>query len=78
MTLTETEAARSPRLDRVLNLIERIGNKLPDPFILFGLLFLLVAVVSTAISFVTIGRAQVTDTPSRTSAAARRRTAGVT
>jgi aminobenzoyl-glutamate transport protein len=50
VTLTETEAARSPRLDRVLNLIERIGNKLPDPFILFGLLFLLVAVVSTAIS----------------------------
>lgn len=48
--MTEIESARSPRLDRVLNLIERIGNKLPDPFILFGLLFLLVAVVSTAIS----------------------------
>ncbi|GAB3687781.1 AbgT family transporter [Saccharopolyspora tripterygii] len=48
--MTETEAARSPRLDRALNLIERIGNKLPEPFILFGLLFLLVAVVSTAIS----------------------------
>ncbi|RRO17611.1 AbgT family transporter [Saccharopolyspora rhizosphaerae] len=48
--MSETEVARSPRLDRVLNLIERIGNKLPEPFILFGLLFLVVAVVSTAIS----------------------------
>jgi hypothetical protein len=34
-------------------------------------------VVSTAMSLVTMGRAHVTDTPSRTSAAARRRTAGV-
>ena len=48
--MTETEAARSPRLDRALNLIERVGNKLPEPFILFGLLFLLVAIVSTAVS----------------------------
>lgn len=48
--MTETDATRSPRLDRALNLIERIGNRLPEPFILFGLLFLLVAIVSTAIS----------------------------
>jgi aminobenzoyl-glutamate transport protein len=49
--LSETQAARQPRLDRVLNLIERVGNKLPEPFLLFGLLFLLVAVLSTAISW---------------------------
>ncbi|MEV4645468.1 AbgT family transporter [Saccharopolyspora sp. NPDC049357] len=48
--MSEIEAVRSRRLDRVLNLIERIGNKLPEPFILFGILFLVVAVVSTAIS----------------------------
>ncbi|MEB3371075.1 AbgT family transporter [Saccharopolyspora mangrovi] len=48
--MSETEAVRSRRLDRVLNLIERIGNKLPEPFILFGILFLVVAVVSTAIA----------------------------
>ncbi|WP_406691822.1 AbgT family transporter [Saccharopolyspora sp. ID03-671] len=48
--MSETEAARTSRLDRALNLIERIGNRLPEPFILFGLLFLVVAVVSTAIA----------------------------
>ncbi|SFS64681.1 AbgT family transporter [Saccharopolyspora flava] len=48
--MSETEAARTSRLDRALNLIERIGNRLPEPFILFGLLFLVVAVVSTAVA----------------------------
>ncbi|MGW5647809.1 AbgT family transporter [Saccharopolyspora sp. NPDC003752] len=47
---SETRAARPPRLDRVLNLVERVGNKLPEPFILFGLLFLVVAVVSTVVA----------------------------
>ncbi|WGW10739.1 AbgT family transporter [Saxibacter everestensis] len=37
--------------DRMLNGIERIGNKLPDPFMLFLILFLVVAVVSTAMSW---------------------------
>ncbi|AOS66110.1 AbgT family transporter [Actinoalloteichus hymeniacidonis] len=39
--------ARANRLDRVLNWIERVGNRLPEPFILFVLLTLIVAVVST-------------------------------
>ncbi|WP_433872218.1 AbgT family transporter [Saccharopolyspora sp. CA-218241] len=47
---SETSTAGSSRLDRVLNLVERAGNKLPEPFILFGLLFLVVAVVSTAVA----------------------------
>ncbi|MCX2729757.1 AbgT family transporter [Saccharopolyspora sp. NFXS83] len=42
--------AKQSRLDRVLNLVERAGNKLPDPFLLFGFLLLLVAVVSTAVA----------------------------
>ncbi|WP_243793917.1 AbgT family transporter [Saccharopolyspora gloriosae] len=42
--------AKQTRLDRVLNLIERAGNKLPDPFLLFGLLFLVVVVVSTVVA----------------------------
>ncbi|GAB2662843.1 AbgT family transporter [Saccharopolyspora gloriosae] len=42
--------AKQSRLDRVLNLVERAGNKLPDPFLLFGSLLLLVAVVSTVVA----------------------------
>lgn len=46
--MSETEApARQHRLDRILNWIERVGNRLPEPFILFVLLTLLVGVVST-------------------------------
>lgn len=48
--MSETRASRPPRIDRVLNLVERVGNKLPEPFILFGLLFLLVVVVSTVVA----------------------------
>ncbi|RKT82122.1 aminobenzoyl-glutamate transport protein [Saccharopolyspora antimicrobica] len=48
--MSETRAGRPPRLDRVLNLVERVGNKLPEPFILFGLLFLAVVVISTAVA----------------------------
>ncbi len=36
--------------DRLLGSIERVGNKLPDPFMLFLILFLVVAVVSTAMA----------------------------
>ncbi|MFC4004528.1 AbgT family transporter [Prauserella oleivorans] len=47
--MSETVASqdRPTRLDRVLNWIERVGNKLPEPFILFALLTLLVGIVST-------------------------------
>ncbi|KAA5830169.1 AbgT family transporter [Saccharopolyspora hirsuta] len=48
--MSETRAARPSRIDRVLNLVERVGNKLPEPFVLFGLLFLVVVVVSTAVA----------------------------
>ncbi|MER7011843.1 AbgT family transporter [Saccharopolyspora sp. NPDC000359] len=48
--MSETRAARPSRIDRVLNLVERVGNKLPEPFLLFGLLFLAVVVVSTAVA----------------------------
>lgn len=48
--MSSDTAARPPRIDRVLNLVERVGNKLPDPFILFGLLFLAVAGVSTVVA----------------------------
>ena len=37
------------RTDRVLAAVERIGNRLPDPFLLFLGLFLLVGVLSTAL-----------------------------
>ncbi|MER2137796.1 MAG: AbgT family transporter [Arthrobacter sp.] len=44
-------AARSSRTDRLLAGVERVGNKLPDPFILFLLLFGIVAVASTAMAW---------------------------
>lgn len=34
-------------MDRVLNWVERMGNKLPEPFMLFLILFLITGVVST-------------------------------
>jgi aminobenzoyl-glutamate transport protein len=49
-TPTATATAAPTRLDRVLGGIERAGNKLPEPFILFVLLTLVVAVVSTAMA----------------------------
>ncbi|MBE9375542.1 AbgT family transporter [Saccharopolyspora sp. HNM0983] len=47
---SHTGTVRTTRLDRVLNLVERIGNKLPEPFVLFALLFAVVAVVSTVVA----------------------------
>jgi aminobenzoyl-glutamate transport protein len=44
------EQGQPTRLDRVLNWIERVGNRLPEPFILFALLTLLVAVVSSVMA----------------------------
>ena len=37
--------------DRFLTGIERVGNKLPEPFALFAILFLITAVVSTAMAW---------------------------
>lgn len=47
---SDTAAVRTSRLDRVLNLIERVGNRLPEPFILFALLFAFIAVLSTVVA----------------------------
>lgn len=46
---TSTQLAEVPRtrIDKVLGGVERVGNKLPDPFILFLGLFLVVGVIST-------------------------------
>ena len=49
MTTTDTTLSRS---DRALARVERIGNRLPDPFLLFLGLFLLVGVVSTVLQLV--------------------------
>ncbi|GAA1307488.1 AbgT family transporter [Pseudonocardia xinjiangensis] len=49
MTATSTPAPPG-RLDRLLGGIERVGNRLPEPFILFALLTLVVAVVSTVMA----------------------------
>ncbi|WP_317259701.1 AbgT family transporter [Kocuria atrinae] len=37
--------------DRLLTGIERVGNKLPEPFALFTILFLITAIVSTAMAW---------------------------
>ncbi|WP_199429422.1 AbgT family transporter [Qaidamihabitans albus] len=49
MSEVAAQAAQT-RLDRVLNRIERAGNRLPEPFILFALLTLLIAVISTVMA----------------------------
>lgn len=38
------------RMDRFLNALERVGNKLPEPFVLFTILFLVVGVLSTVLA----------------------------
>ncbi|MFG2344569.1 AbgT family transporter [Streptomyces phaeochromogenes] len=43
------ETGRATPLDRVLSLIERAGNALPNPVVLFSVLFLLLAGASTAL-----------------------------
>ena len=45
---TPATAGSAGRGDRFLGWVERTGNKLPDPFVLFLGLFVLVALVSTA------------------------------
>ena len=48
-----TERDQTPRgaVDRLLSFIERVGNKLPEPFTLFLLLFLATAVISTVMAW---------------------------
>ena len=47
-------ATRSSLTDRLLAGVERVGNRLPDPFILFLLLFGIVAVASTAMAWANV------------------------
>ncbi|MGW9405332.1 AbgT family transporter [Arthrobacter sp. NPDC055585] len=47
-------AVRSSVTDRLLAGVERVGNRLPDPFILFLLLFGIVAVASTAMAWANV------------------------
>ena len=49
MADSATTGPRETRTDRMLAGIERVGNKLPDPFLLFLGLFLVVGVLSTAL-----------------------------
>ncbi|WP_422116738.1 AbgT family transporter [Brachybacterium sp. UNK5269] len=42
-------ALRPRRLDRALDRVEQIGNRLPDPLVLFAALFLLTAVLTTVL-----------------------------
>ncbi|WP_328500807.1 AbgT family transporter [Streptomyces sp. NBC_00457] len=44
------DTERRGALDRVLSLIERAGNSLPNPIVLFAALFVLLGLVSTALS----------------------------
>ncbi|MDY6051875.1 MAG: AbgT family transporter [Rothia sp. (in: high G+C Gram-positive bacteria)] len=48
--VTDTKTSKSP-LDKVLNGIENVGNKLPEPFTLFTLLFLVTAVASSLMAW---------------------------
>ena len=46
-TLTPPVSGRPSRLDRLFNSIERIGDRIPDPFMLFVYLTIMLALVST-------------------------------
>jgi len=47
MNMSSTATPTVTRLDRVLGTVERVGNKVPHPFVLFAYLLGIVAVVST-------------------------------
>ncbi|WP_051441767.1 AbgT family transporter [Arthrobacter sp. H14] len=49
--MTSTTAERTSITDKFLNGVERVGNKLPDPFMLFIILFSITAVVSTGMAW---------------------------
>lgn len=48
MSASAPSARRRP-LDRLLDRVERLGNRLPDPLVLFAGLFLLTAVLTTVL-----------------------------
>lgn len=48
---TPGSTAPQTRTDKILGGIERIGNKLPEPFMLFLILFLITGIVSTAMAW---------------------------
>ena len=50
MSTSQVAEAPVTRVDKVLGGVERVGNKLPDPFILFLILFLVVGAISTAMA----------------------------
>ena len=50
LTQTQAPAGKTGALNRILNLIEKVGNKLPDPAILFALLLAVVWLTSWAMS----------------------------
>ena len=50
MSTATTPSSRPPLSDRFLGGVERIGNKLPEPFMLFLILFAITGVVSTAMA----------------------------
>ncbi|NJC23577.1 aminobenzoyl-glutamate transport protein [Arthrobacter pigmenti] len=49
--MTSSAVSRRSFTDRFLNGVERVGNKLPEPFMLFLILFGITAVVSTAMAW---------------------------
>ena len=51
MSTAPATTARPGTVDRLLGGIERIGNKLPEPFTLFVLLFAITAVATSAMAW---------------------------
>ncbi len=57
MTTASTSPESKPKesvFDRFLSTVERVGNKLPEPFTLFLFLFLITAVISTVMAMMNI------------------------
>lgn len=50
MSTATTPTGRPPLTDRFLGGVERLGNKLPEPFMLFLILFAITGIVSTAMA----------------------------
>ncbi|WP_422115804.1 AbgT family transporter [Brachybacterium sp. UNK5269] len=48
MSAASTSPAKTGLTDKALNWVERVGNKLPEPFMLFVVLFLITGIVTTA------------------------------
>jgi aminobenzoyl-glutamate transport protein len=48
--MTTTSPAPTSRADRFLDVVERVGNRLPQPFNLFLILFLVIGAISTGLA----------------------------